>query len=137
MRKIMAVVAGIVAAMGIVFAAETVAGALYPMPLELEAADPATLAGVIANMPLAAKLIVVAGWLAGPFGGAWLALRISDWRRAGWIVAAVVLAGSIANIVELPHPLWMQACAVFLPLLGGWLAQRLHHAPYPGEPLLG
>lgn len=137
MRKFFGIVAGLVVAMAIVFIIEMISAALFPMPMELASADPETLARIIAGMPLAAKLLVAGGWLLGPLGGAWLALRISDWRWAGWIVALVVLAGSIANIIQLPHPLWMQICAVALPPLGGWLAQRLHSKPYAGEPLLG
>jgi hypothetical protein len=88
-------------------------------------------------MPLPAKLIVVAAWFLGAFGGAWMALRITDWRWAGVIVMVLVIFGGVMNFLELPHPLWMQVCAVVLPLIGGWLAARLHSKPYPGEPLLG
>ncbi|MDB5707058.1 MAG: hypothetical protein JWN66_4174 [Sphingomonas bacterium] len=136
MRKFLAIVAGAIAAMLIVAAFEAFSSFLYPLP-ELESDDYASLASVVANMPLLAKLLVVAGWLVGPLGGVWLALRISDWRWSGWIAVVIVLAGSIANIVILPHPLWMQACAIVFPLLGGWIGIRLHPKPYPGEPLLG
>jgi uncharacterized membrane protein len=136
MRKIMGVVLGAVAAMLVVAAFDALAGRLYPMPA-LESADPAALADVIGGMPISAKLLVVAGWLIGPLAGAWLALRIGDWRMAGRIVTAIVLAGSIANILMLPHPFWMQVCAVVLPVAGGAIGIWLHRKPYPGEPLIG
>ena len=136
MRKILSVVLGAVAAILVVAAFDALANHFYPMP-ELESDDPAALAAVIGGMPITAKLLVVAGWLVGPLAGAWLALRISDWRMAGRIVTAVVLAGSIANILMLPHPLWMQICAVALPVAGGVIGIWLHRKPYPGEPLLG
>ena len=136
MRKILSMILGTLAAMLVVSAFDALAGHLYPMP-QLESDDPAALAAVVAGMPIVAKLLVAAGWFAGPLAGAWLALRISDWRMAGRIVTAVVLAGSIANIVMLPHPFWMQACAVLLPILGGALGIWSHRKPYPGEPLLG
>ncbi|WEJ99028.1 MAG: hypothetical protein P0Y59_19100 [Candidatus Sphingomonas phytovorans] len=136
MRKILSIILGALAAMLVVSAFDSLAGYLYPMP-QLESDDPAALAAVVAGMPIAAKLLVAAGWFAGPLAGAWLALRISDWRMAGRIVTAVVLAGSIANIVMLPHPFWMQACAVLLPIVGGALGIWSHRKPYPGEPLLG
>jgi MFS family permease len=136
LRKILGIVAGVVVATLIVTAFEWVTTTLYPIP-EVDSDDYATLASVMTNMPMIAKLLVVAGWLAGAAGGAWLALRISDWRWAAWIVAAIMLAGSIANIVALPHPLWMQACALLFPVLGGWIGIKLHRKPYPGEALLG
>ena len=137
MRRILGIVLGIAAALAIVTAFEALAQALYPFADPVDALDRADLAAQIAAIPLPAKLIVVAGWLAGAFGGAWLALRVCDWRWAGWIVAGLVLAGSIANLVALPHPVWMQVAAIVAPLAGGWLARRHHHKPYRGEPLLG
>ncbi|CAN5821243.1 hypothetical protein BH11PSE6_BH11PSE6_00650 [soil metagenome] len=136
MRKILSMVLGAGAAMLVVAAFDALASYLYPLPV-LESGDPDALAAVVAGMPLTAKWFVVAGWLAGALAGAWLALRISDWRPTGWIVTVVVLAGSIANIAMLPHPLWMQLCAVLLPVLGGAAGIWLHRKPYPGEPLLG
>jgi hypothetical protein len=50
---------------------------------------------------------------------------------------ALVVAGNIATLIALPHPLWMQAAAIIAPLVGAWTARRLHHKPYKGEPLLG
>lgn len=136
MRKILGVALGTIVAMLVVAAFGALANHFYPMP-ELESDDPAALAAVVGSMPIAAKLLAAAGWLAGPLAGAWLALRISDWRMAGRIVTAVVLAGSIANVLLLPHPLWMQVSAVLLPLVGGAIGIWLHRRPYPGEPLLG
>jgi hypothetical protein len=136
LRKILGIVAGVIAAMLIVTAFERAITTLYPIP-EIDSDDYATLASVMADMPMVAKLLVVTGWLAGATGGVWLALRISDWRWAAWIVAAIVLAGSIANIAALPHPFWMQVCAVLFPVLGGWIGIKFHRKPYPGEALLG
>lgn len=132
MRKILSIILGALVAMLIVSAV----GYLYPVP-ELESDDPAALAAVVGSMAPTAKILVAGGWFVGALAGAWLALRISDWRMAAWIVTLVVLVGSIVNIVSLPHPLWMQACAVLLPIAGGVLGIRAHRKPYPGEPLLG
>ncbi|MFA6116463.1 MAG: hypothetical protein WC729_20870 [Sphingomonas sp.] len=132
MRKILSIILGVLVALLILW----IAGYLYPVP-ELESDDPVALTAIVGSMSMTAKLLVALGWLVGPLAGAWLALRVSDWRTAGWIVALVVLVDSIANMLTLPHPLWMQACAVVLPLLGGALGIWAHRKPYPGEPLLG
>ena len=140
MRKVLGVVAGVITAFLLVALIEAIGTAIYPLPTELQSmdsADGAALAAALAEIPLSAKILVVVGWLLGAFGGAWLALRISDWRWSGWVVAALVIAAGLVNLVLLPHPLWMQACAVAMPLIGGWLAARFHRKPYPGEPLLG
>ncbi|WP_156363612.1 hypothetical protein [Sphingomonas sp. Leaf357] len=137
MRRILGIVLGAIAATVLIAGMEALATLLYPFPQEIETLDPVALAATMSAMPLPAKLMIALGWTIGAFGGAWLALRVCDWRWAGWIVALLVAAGGIANILALPHPVWMQVAAILAPLLGGWLAQRIHHKPYRGEPLLG
>jgi hypothetical protein len=137
MRRLLGIVIGTVAAIAIIAALAWIGNRLYPLSLEIDSADPASLAAVVGDQPVAAKLLRVATWFLAALGGAWLALRICDWRWSGWIVAAGVLGLAIVDVTSLPHPLWMEACAILLPLLGGLLAARLHRKPYPGEPLLG
>ena len=92
---------------------------------------------MIAAMPVPARFIVIVGWIAGTFGGVWLALRICDWRPAAWIIALLAIVGGVINLFQFAHPLWMQAATIVAPLAGLWLGIRLHRTPYPGEPLLG
>lgn len=136
MRKTAAVLLGIFISFAMLSAFDVLAGSLFTLP-DIETADRATLAAAIAGIPLSAKTIVAGSWLLAALAGAWLALRIADWKAGGWIVTAVFLAANIYNQLMLPHPLWMQIASVAFPLLGGWFGQRLHRKPYPGEPLLG
>lgn len=136
MRTVPGILFGVAAALLIVAGAEWIETALYPLPT-LDVADPATLARVVADMPLPAKLLIVSGWLLGAFGGAWLGLRVCDRRVVLWGVVGAVIAAGLANVLTLPHPVWMMACAVVLPVFGGALAARAHRKPYPGEALLG
>ena len=136
MRKTAAALLGIFIAFTIVSLFDVLAASLFTMP-DIESADRTVLAAAIAAIPLSAKAIIASSWLLAPLGGAWAALRIADWGPGGWIVTAVFLAANVANQAMLPHPLWMQVAAVVLPLAGGWLGQRLHRKPYPGEALLG
>jgi len=137
MRRLFGTLAGIAVAILIMIAIEYGDGQLYPLPDDVDLDDPVQLAAIIPGMPLPAKLIVVSAWFLAAFGGAWIALRITDWRWSGVVVMLFVIAGGVINFVELPHPVWMQACAVLLPVLGAWAAARLHVRPYPGEPLIG
>ena len=136
MRKILAIIIGVAAAFAIGAAIGWVDDQFYPLTFDIDIADEAAYAGVIANKTMPDKLLWVAPWLLSSFGGAWLALRISDRKWAGWTISALTLLVALWGL-SFPQPLWMQACAVVLPILGGWLAARLHHKPYPGEPLLG
>ena len=110
----------------------------YPPTLDIDIADEETFAGVIANKTMVEKLLWIAPWLFASFGGAWLALRVSDWKWAGWIVSALILHHRRDGpVLSAPIRCGCMLCAVALPILGGWLAARLHRKPYPGEPLLG
>lgn len=137
MRCGLGLLLGAIAAMAVIWCFERVAQWLYPVPETWETASRAEVAAILDGIPLAEKLIVACGWFAGAFCGAWLALRVSDWRWSGWIIAGLLVAGGIANLVAIPHPLWMQVAAILAPVAGGWLARRVHHKPYRGEPLLG
>ena len=137
MHKLLGIIIGGACAVAILAAIGWCADQLYPPMIDIFVADETTVANLIADKTMMEKILWVAPWLLGAFGGAWLALRISDWKWAGWIVAGLMMALAISDILHLPHPVWMQASAILLPLLGGWLAARLHHKPYPGEPLLG
>jgi len=136
MRKILAIIIGAAAAYAIGAAIGWVDDQFYPLTLDIDIADETAFAGVIANKTMPDKLLWIAPWLFASFGGAWLALRVSDWKWAGWIVSGLTLLVALSGLAY-PQPFWMQASAVVLPVLGGWLAARLHHKPYPGEPLLG
>ena len=120
LRRIVAIVAGIVLANLVIFGWEWV---LPQLPFG-RAVDPvqAMVPGFMATVPFPAKLWVVAGWFLGAFVGALLAFRVSRWDFAGWFVAAFVACAGIANVVTIPHPLWMSICAVVLPFVGAVLA---------------
>ncbi|QQV77206.1 hypothetical protein H5J25_18105 [Sphingomonas aliaeris] len=137
MRRALGVMLGTIAAMLVIWAIELVAQWLYPFPDTIETANRADLSAAMDSISTTAKAIVVSAWFAGAFCGAWLALRVCDWPWSGWIVVLFLIAGGIANLIAIPHPLWMQAATVVAPLAGGWIARRVHHKPYRGEPLLG
>nr|WP_295665781.1 hypothetical protein [Sphingomonas sp.] len=137
MRRILGITLGMMMAIAVIWAFELVVQSLYPMPDSWQTASRGDVAAIMGDMPLGEKLIVVCGWFAGAFCGAWLALRICDWRAAGWVVPAVLIVAGIANLIALPHPLWMQVATFLAPMLGGVAASRFHRKPYRGEPLLG
>lgn len=116
MRKFLSVLGGVAAAVLAMLAIEAVAHRI----------NPSSRSGLVEAMTAPAKLIVAAGWFLATFAGAFGALRIANWPPAAWIVGLLVLAGGIANILAIPHPLWMQAAAVLLPLLAVAAALRLH-----------
>lgn len=125
MRMLMGVVAGIVVAFLCVFAVEWVGHGLYPPPAGLDLNNPADVERLMATMPATAKAFVLVAWFVGALAGAWVANRIAGRSLAGWVVALLVLVGGVATMLMIPHPAWMWAGGIALPLLAGWIADRL------------
>lgn len=124
-RTILGIFAGVVLAFAVMMALEMVSFAVFPPPAGLDPADPEDLKRIVAATPMTAKAWVVSGWFAAAAAGGWLARRLSRKEWAGWVIAGLILIGGVANIMMIPHPLWMQIAAVAAPLLGGWIVTRL------------
>ncbi|WP_375398211.1 hypothetical protein [uncultured Sphingomonas sp.] len=137
MRRVAAIVVAVIVAILAVSLVEWLGYLAFPADLPVDSADRAALAQAMAGVPLSAKLIVVFGWVAGTYVGASIALRLAQWRPVGWIVAAIVITGGVWNLIQLPHPWWMQVMTVVAPLAGCWLAERRHRRARPGDPLIG
>ena len=130
MRILLGVITGAVVAFLCVFAVEYAAHTVYPPPPGFDFHDSEQLARAMAAAPTGAFAIVAAGWFVAALIGAWVAAAVAKRAVAGWIVTLIVVAACIANLLMIPgHPTWMWAAGILLPLIGGWLAQRLAGVP--------
>ena len=125
LRTILGIVAGVVVAFVVLMGLEMAGHAAMPPPAGLDPADPEDLKQMVASASTAAKAWVVFAWFAAAVAGGWVARRLSRASWAGWVIAGLIVVGGIANIMMIPHPLWLQIAAVVAPLLGGWLVTRL------------
>lgn len=125
MRMVVGIIAGVVVAFLCVFAIEWIGHSLYPAPAGLDLKNPADQAKLMDAMPAAAKAMVLLGWFVGSLAGAWTANRIAGRSLAGWVVALVAIAAGIATMLMMPHPAWMWAGGIALPLLAAWIAERM------------
>lgn len=125
-RKIVGAVVGILLAMLVVAAVQMVGRFLFPEPELPENPSPAQLREAIASIPFGAKFSVVLSWFLGALVGVWAALRISHGsRRAALIVAAAMLALTIAVLISMSHPTWMVVGGLILPIVATYLATRI------------
>jgi hypothetical protein len=130
LRTVSGIIAGVLLAFAVLIGLEMAGHAAMPPPTGLDPGDPEDLKQMVASAPLAAKAWVVFGWFVATLAGGWLARRLSGKGWAGWVIAGLILLGGIANIMMIPHPLWMQVAAVAAPLLAGVIVMRL---PYGGS----
>jgi cation transport ATPase len=126
-RSIVGIIVGIVLAMFVVSGVEYVAYVLFPPPAGLDPRSAEDMPQILAQMPVAAFLVVGLAWALAVFVGGWGTARIA--RRAPdthiAIITAVILVGAIWNMLRLPHPAWFWVVAIVLILLGALGARRM------------
>jgi len=125
MRPFLGTLAGLVAGVVIIFVVEMLGHVLYPPPEGVDLKDPAQLEALMGTIPLGAKIAVLIAWGLGVFGGGAAAVSISGGVRWPAAVVAVVLLGFAAmTMIEIPHPAWMVAGALFATGAGWYGATR-------------
>ena len=108
---------------------ELVGHAVFPPPPGTDLTNPAEVERLMSAMPVAALGFVIVAWFVGALAGAWVANAVAKRALAGWIVALLVICGGVYTMLTIPHPAWMWAAGIGLPLIAGWLAQRLAKVP--------
>ncbi len=130
LMKAVGVLAGVVVALALIAIVQSIGHAVYPPPADLDVRDTEAFAEYTQSLPVAAVLFVLASYLigafAGPFVAGWLAGGPSPVYSA--IIGGILLALTVANLVEIPHPIWFSVLAVLgIPaaaFFGGRLAPR-------------
>ena len=84
----------------------------------------AAIEAMMAATPISMKVAIVAIYFIAVLLGGLAAVRVSGRPWTAWVIAAVLLAATIANYMMLPHPVWMVAASVVLIPVAGWLASR-------------
>lgn len=129
MKRVFAIITGIVAGFAIIFIGDATTHALSPLPRGLDYSNRDEMRDYINGIPLYVLIIMVIFWLASSFLGAMLASRLNraEWKRTSLIAGGILLAAAILNLAMMPHPGWMWIVAVagYIPaaLLGGWLVR--------------
>jgi hypothetical protein len=122
-RKVLAVIAGIVASALVITLIEAVAFVLFPPgPL-----DPRS--GVPVNPPSTALMLCVLGaWAAGALVGGWTATKIARAAHGPALAVGSMQTGAcIVNMIAIPSPwwFWVLGLGVSIPLaLAGWRMAR-------------
>lgn len=124
-RSLVAVVAGLVVAMLLIGGVEAIGRAIFPTPEGLDLNRVEDPARIMEAMPFEAKLSVVIAWFLGSLAGAAAAIAIARRVLPAWIVAVAIAGLGLWTTQLFPHPDWMLASAVVLPLVAVLVAKRL------------
>jgi hypothetical protein len=130
-RSALVLLGGVIAAVFVVILMDTLVGNIYSLPAGTDASNPESLRRAVAALPVAAFVILVAGWVLAAGVGSYLAARLATHARVvhGMIVALFVLVATVANLAKIPHPLWLWPATIILIPAAGWAATRLVARP--------
>jgi hypothetical protein len=109
LRRIGAVIAGLIGAWIPVGVAESVTHKLYPPAASVDMHDFAQVKLYVASLPTTAYVLVLLGWALGTVIGTYVATRIGLTNVTGYIVGAILLAAGLYNAYAIPQPLWFSA----------------------------
>jgi hypothetical protein len=128
LRTLFAFVSGVFAMMIVITFIELAnAKFFFPPPAGMDWRDAGAVAAFLASLPVAAKILVLAGWLLGALVGATVAARIAERHRLACAlgIGALVVLGVLDSARSISHPAWMIALGVLLPLPLAWLGAQL------------
>jgi hypothetical protein len=121
LRRVGAVIAGLIVAVVLVEGAEAIVHLKNPFPPAMDHHDMAQIKKFVSTLPADALLLVLAGWLLGTIAGTFTAAKIAGTRVPGYVLGAILLAGGIANSIIIPQPLWFSIVS-FVIYIGGTFA---------------
>src|SRR5688500_13573937 len=127
LRKILALLVGIIVANVIITLMHLVNGLIYGMP-KIESGDSAAIATYVASLPTLALLVVAFGYALGYFVAGFAMRKVSRWHSSVLPVVLGVLGtlGWVLNLMNIPHPIWMTLlgffCFIPFALVGHYIA---------------
>ena len=106
-RSVLAVIAGLVAAMFFIVGTEAVWAVVYPPAPGVDLHDMEACKAHIAKLPADAFVIAAVGWGLAVLAGSWVAARLGAGRHPahGYVVGLILLAAAVANMLMLPCPI--------------------------------
>ena len=127
LRDIGATLAGLAVSIGVIMAVQMIGHSIWPPPAGLDWNNGEVVRTYTSQLPFLALLFPIASYFLGALAGPFVACRIGTTRPLVFIgvICLVLLASTIANLIQIPHPLWFAVLAVAAIIIGGWLALQL------------
>lgn len=133
-RKVLALVAGLVAGGVAVFLVESLSSLLHPIPEGLDTRDMEQMKEFVRGLPTSAFAMVLLAHVLGAFCAGLVSSWVAGVKWKGGAIALGLLftIAGIANLVMIPHPLWFGIIdtLIYLPAaLAGAAIIRQHQQP--------
>jgi disulfide bond formation protein DsbB len=134
LRDVGAIVAGLAVAFGAIMAIQMIGHAIWAPPDDIDWNDVEAARTYISQLPFLALLFPIASYFVGAVAGPFVAGKIGTARPAVFagVIGLVLLAATIANLIQIPHPYWFSGLALAAVLVGIWLGLQLSDSSGPG-----
>ncbi len=126
-RKIIALVVGLLAAFTLVILIEGLGNEFFPLPEGLDLDDLDQMSKYVESLPPEALLIVLSAWIVATMGGGLLACIISKVKPLLFasLIGLATMSGSIYIMFQIPHPPWFMAAAIAGILMAIFITVRI------------
>ncbi len=129
MKRIIAVLAGCIVSVLVIFLSEGLSHTLNPPPEDIDLNDPEQLKTLMAEAPFLALLMVQIGAFLGAFAGGMVASAVygqKDKLPALGVGVVLTLLGLI-NLILIPHPVWFTITALVVYVTGSYTGYTIYH----------
>ena len=120
LQSALAIVVGIVSALIVIIAIQSVSNSLFPWPEGVDMSNTQAVANHISTLPVAAFVIVLMSYFIAVIDGVilstWLAPKAPRAHSAA--VFALLAGAALVNILSFPHPTWFVAGVLTVYLSG-------------------
>lgn len=131
-RLLYALFVGMVVCVVIVFGIESIGTLLNPLPDGIDARDVNQVRDYMASggASFTAMFMVLLAYIAGCFGGAYVATKLAPRRglMPALVIGQIALVLVIVNLITIPHPIWMVVATLLVPLPSAWAGGRAARA---------
>jgi len=126
LRRVAAVLVGLLVGFAIIFGVEWIGAKLFPLPPGTDPSNDESMRAAMAVLPVEALLLVLVGWILSSLVGGWVAARIAGRTlQPAMIVGTILLAAAVASMLTISHPLWFWVAGVLVFLPSAYAGARL------------
>lgn len=128
LKSVLSIILGIVIGGVAIMAMEMLGHSLYPPPAGIDFNDPAQVAEMVANAPVAALLMVILAYVVGGIVAGFICglLKPKTQNYQPFVVGVILTFFGLMNLLMIPHPIWfwISTLIAFVPtaLLGNKLS---------------
>ncbi len=136
-KRAVPIVGGILSGVTIVFTTDSISGALYPIPPDIDPDNKEQVIEYLEKMPASAFVLMLAGYVAASFIAGIVATALAKRYsridsptpvRPAFTAGLLLTVANIVNAIGFPHPFWFIVCNTILhvpaALIGYYLARR-------------